>query len=206
MTNDIVTFSAVNCTDSPPERPESGTWEWNGGISYDTRVTYTCGPYGGFESPEGNTYKVIDSVCGWNKSWVPSVLDPCVATSCQVIPFPPPETGMVFQQDPENPITLQSEFNVYNPRLPMDMGFPADFCGDNGDIMMIVGSVPTKSRKPLEIIFMGANGWDESFHMLVDIPNDVVKRWAVLDNETLEMQGEDGEGTTIDHDEPFVIM
>ena len=53
---------------------------------------------------------------------------------------------------------------------------------------------------------MGENGWDESYHMFVDIPNDVIKRWAVLDNETLEMQGEDGEGTTIDHDEPFVIM
>ena len=165
---------------------------------------------------------MIDSICGWNKSWVPSELDPCVATSCQVIPFPPPETGMVFQQDPENPITLQSQYNVYNPRLPMDMGFPPDFCGDNGNIMMIVGSVPQvihdfklqqrilsyfqKSRKPLEVIFMGENGFDESFHMLVDIPNDVVKRWAVLDNETIEMQGEVGEGTTIDHDEPFVIM
>ena len=53
---------------------------------------------------------------------------------------------------------------------------------------------------------MSKNGFDEAFHMLVDIPNDVVKRWGVLDNTTMEMLGELGEGTTIDHDEPFVIM
>ena len=55
-------------------------------------------------------------------------------------------TGMVFKEDPENPITLQSEFNVYNPRLPFFMGYPSSFCGDNGDILMIVGSIP-KVRK-----------------------------------------------------------
>ena len=41
--------------------------------------------------------------------------------------------------------------------------------------------------------------------MLVDVPNDVVQRWGVVDNETLERQGEAGEGTTIDVEEPFVI-
>ena len=90
------------------------------------------------------------------------MLDPCVAASCQVnnflkiyrkaillptpwlqvIPFPPPDSGLVFQPDPDNPITLQSEYNVYNPKLPLTMGFPGDFCGDNGNLMMIVGSVP----------------------------------------------------------------
>ena len=60
----------------------------------------------------------------------------------QVIPFPPPDSGLVFQPDPDNPITLQSEYNVYNPKLPLTMGFPGDFCGDNGNLMMIVGSVP----------------------------------------------------------------
>ena len=55
----------------------------------------------------------------------------------------------------------------------------------------------------MEVIF--ANGFDEAFHMLVDVPNDVVQRWGVVDNETLELQGEVGEGTTIDVEEPFVI-
>ena len=61
-----------------------------------------------------------------------------------------------------------------------------------------------KSRKPLEIVFQ--NGFDESFHILVDIPNDVIKRWGVVDNVTEETHGNDGDGTTIDFDEPFVFM
>ena len=118
-----ICLPSINCTDLPPERPASGTWEWNGLLEYDTSVKYTCGPYGNFESPTGEKYSVIDSVCAWNKSWTPNVLDPCVAASCQVVPFPPPETGMIFLPDPENPITLQSEFNVYNPRLPFNMKY-----------------------------------------------------------------------------------
>ena len=61
---------------------------------------------------------------------------------CQVIPFPPEDTGMIFQPDPANPITLVSDYTVYNPKLPLKMAFPDDFCGDNGNIMMIVGIVP----------------------------------------------------------------
>ena len=49
--------------------------------------------------------------------------------------------GMVLKPDPENLITLQSEFNVYNPTLPFFMGFPSSFCGENGEILMIVGSI-----------------------------------------------------------------
>ena len=75
---------AVNCTDEPPERPETGTWEWNRDIGYEASITFTCGPYGNFEDAEGSKYNLIDSVCAWNKSWTPSQLDPCVAASCQV--------------------------------------------------------------------------------------------------------------------------
>ena len=49
---------------------------------------------------------------------------------------------MIFQPDPLNPITLQSEYNIYNPRLPLTMNFPGDFCGDNDNIMLIVGKIP----------------------------------------------------------------
>ena len=66
--------------------------------------------------------------------------EPCKI--CQVIPFPPEDTGMIFQPDPANPITLVSDYTVYNPKLPLKMAFPDDFCGDNGNIMMIVGIVP----------------------------------------------------------------
>ena len=54
-----MSVSAVNCSDTPPERPESGTWEWNGNIGYETSITYTCGPYGSFEDVGGNKYRVF---------------------------------------------------------------------------------------------------------------------------------------------------
>ena len=50
-----------------------------------------------------------------------------------------------------------------------------------------------------------AEGLDESFHIAVDIKNDVITRWAVAENITQEVQGRPGEGTSIDFDEPFVM-
>ena len=152
----------MNCTE-PPERPTSGTWEWNGELVYDTKVLYTCGPFGNFQGGDGIKYAELTSTCAWNKTFSPGALDPCVATSCQVrsflsllvsiliiciyfhqvIPFPPPEIGMEYSPDENNKITLASEFNIYNPKLPLTMKFPGpEFCIDNGDIMMIVGSIP----------------------------------------------------------------
>ena len=32
----------------------------------------------------GTKYEVLTSVCGWNRSWVPESLDPCVATKGRV--------------------------------------------------------------------------------------------------------------------------
>ena len=112
-------------------------------MEYGTEASYTCGPYGNFQSPQGTKYDLTVSTCAWNKTWSPSVLDPCVATSCQVIPFPPPDIGMQHAPDEKNKITLESEFTVYNPRLPFTMKFPgSQFCAENGDIMMVVGSIP----------------------------------------------------------------
>ena len=97
----------MNCTD-PPEKPAAGTWEWNGELIYETDILYTCGPYGNFLSPDGLLYEELVAVCAWNKTWVPSVLDTCAATSCQEIPFPPKETGLVYTPDEKNNITLAS--------------------------------------------------------------------------------------------------
>ena len=135
--------AAVNCSADPPERPTSGTWEWGGGSEYGSEASYTCGPYGNFQGEDGTKYGTVVSSCAWNKTWSPASLDRCVATSCQVIPFPPPDIGMQHAPDEKNQITLESEFTVYNPRLPFTMKFPgSQFCGENGDIMMIVGSIP----------------------------------------------------------------
>ena len=67
---------AINCTE-PPQRPQSGTWEWNHSYKYLTKIFYTCGPFGKFKSPNGELYAATTSVCAWNKTWTPPLLDPC---------------------------------------------------------------------------------------------------------------------------------
>ena len=54
------------------------------------------------------------------------------------------------------------------------------------------------------MIYQG-EGQDESFHILIDIERDMISRWGVFQNITQEMQGSPGEGTSIDHEEPFVM-
>ena len=78
--------------------------------------------------------------------------------------------------DPDNPITLASEFTLYDVSLPLKMKFPLDFCGDQGRIMLVVGSIPSGSKDPLEIIFQGS-GTKEAFHVLVD-PGDNDNWWT----------------------------
>ena len=71
-------------------------------------------------------------------------------------------------------------------------------------LILLIYYQSKKKKKPLEIIF-ATDGIDEAFHVVVDIRNEVVQRWAVVNNETKEILGEPGEGTNIDFDEPFVI-
>ena len=115
-------------------------------------------------------FQKVTFLCSWDRTWSPPALDPCAATACQQIPFPPKETGLVHLADPDNPITLASEFTLYDVSLPLKMKFPLDFCGDQGRIMLVVGSIPSGSKDPLEIIFQGS-GTKEAFHVLVD-PGD----------------------------------
>ena len=179
---------AVNCTD-PPEKPGAGTWQWNGSFEYQTKISYTCGPYGNFvrfsfallyncpnithsvllSQGNGGFYEESVTECGWNKTWVPSTLDPCVATSCQQIPFPPERIGLVYTPDEKNNITVASEFSVYNPTLPMVMKFKGrEFCEENQQQMLLVGRMPLVIREKPELIFRG-NGTDEAFHIRIDL-------------------------------------
>ena len=64
-------------------------------------------------------------------------------------------------------LSLQSELSVYNPSLPLTMRFPGPgFCLEN-NLFMIVGSIPAKTKKNLEVYFV-ANGTDEAFHIRGD--------------------------------------
>lgn len=194
----------MTCSD-PPVKPAAGTWEWDGQFDYETPILYTCGPYGNFQAPDSDLYQDLVSRCAWNRTWSPPELDPCAATSCQEIPFPPRSIGLEYVPDINNPITLQSEFAQYNPSLPLKMNFPGpSFCGDSGQKMMIVGKVPSDGKKLPQFAFMGP-GIDEAFHLVLDPDQEFVQRWAVVNNVTTALSGEPYEGTTIDRDEPFVI-
>ena len=61
-----------------------------------------------------------------------------------------------------------------------------------------------KKKKPFQVIF-ATDGFDEAFHASFDINNKFVQRWGVFENVTEEVFGSPGDGTSIDHDEPFVI-
>lgn len=61
----------------PPPRPSTGTWEWDSSLAYKTEIIYTCGPFGQFKSSKGKLRQEIIATCNWNKTWTPSVLDPC---------------------------------------------------------------------------------------------------------------------------------
>ena len=199
----MIEFTAVNCTE-PPERPPSGTWEWNGNYEFGSEASYTCGFYGKFQNKWNEKYETLTSTCGWNRSWVPEVFDPCVATSCQYIPFPPPDLDMVYIPDEENSLSLLSDQSIYNPKLPLTMKFPGpSFCENNGHILMIVGEIPEKIRNDLEIIFLTQNS-TEPFHMQVDLKQNYIKRWGGF-NDLTEVAGTPYEGTTIDYDEPFML-
>ena len=63
-----------------------------------------------------------------------------------VVPFPDPDTGLIYQPENENSISFSSEFIVYNPRLKYTMNFPdINFCGESDDILLVVGSFPAVS-------------------------------------------------------------
>ena len=54
---------------------------------------------------------------------------------------------MIYQPESENSISFTSEYLVYNPKLKYTMNFPGvSFCGDNGGIMLLVGSFPAVSN------------------------------------------------------------
>ena len=125
---------------------------------------------------------------------------------CQNIPFAPSETGLVYQNDPLNPMTLVSDFSLYVPPVPLEMKFfGSEFCGDNKMRLMMVASVPAGSKANPEIVMAG-EGDNEALHVELDIDLDYVKVWGVNNGTKVQEAGEPGDGTTIDVGEPFIML
>ena len=96
---------------------------------------------------------------------------------------------------------------LYSPSTPVSLVIPlGGICGDDLKIVL-VGSVPEDSEEFPEMIITGPNE-TEALHIKIGVVEDVVWRWAVpavLTNVSVENVGFDGDGTTIDFDEPFII-
>ena len=94
---------------------------------------------------------------------------------------------------------------LYSPSIPTSLMLHAGgICGDDFKIL-IVGTVPENSGKHPEIVITGPNN-TEALHIKLGVLEEVVWRWAVPTNVSVGNVGEDGDGTTIDLDEPFLIM
>ena len=63
------------------------------------------------------------------------------ATSCQDIPYPPLETQLVFSHDPASSISLDSEYSLWNPKVPFRLKIPPDFCEKNKNKLLVAGVV-----------------------------------------------------------------
>ena len=117
------TFLAVNCT-TPPQRPIFGTWKWSGESHYNSHINYTCGPYANFLAPKGHKISVVESVCMWNKTWLPSSLPPCVYHACPEIPLPPTKSGLQFVPEASSNFSLRSPHHQHSPSLPLTLDLP----------------------------------------------------------------------------------
>ena len=86
------------------------------------------------------------------------------------------------------------------------MKFPGvDFCGELQQKLLVVGTISSVSSEKPEIIFYGF-GKEEAFHVYIDIENNFIGRWGVIDEEETKMDGDPEDGTTIGFDEPFVLV
>ena len=117
------------------------------------------------------------------------------------MPIPPESTGLVMEQGPSS-----SNNMLYSAITPATLPFPpGGICGDSFKIV-IVGAAPEDNEDYPEIVLRGATN-TEALHIKLGILEDVLWRWAVL-NDTIgpvENVGEEGDGTTIDFDEPFLL-
>lgn len=196
-------LDTVTCT-MPPDRPASGTWEWNGEFAYLTKVTYTCGPYGQFQTERGSILEVIVSTCMWNKSFVPDILPSCVATACPLIPNPPKFTRLEFFSELNNNFSLSSDNSFYSPVLPFELKFPENLCS-SGYSLTIVGKLTSNSPgETADITFTTKNG-DEALHVKIDLHENVVYRYYVREGVINKMEGAPGDGTTFDLNEIFML-
>ena len=126
-----------------------------------------------------------------------------LATSCQIVPFPPSDIGMIYTPDSANNMQLASDYSQFNPKIPFNMAVPPGGICSIAKIL-IVGVMPSKVRKMPEFFLMNDEG-DELFHVQINKKEDVIYRWGAINKTIIETHGTPGEHTTIDYEEPFTL-
>ena len=92
------------------------------------------------------------------------------ATACQTMPSPPKSTGLIDYS------TTSSEEARYNPSMPTSLTLPpGGICGGRVKLL-VVGTIPSKSKKNFEAIVKGASAADEAFHAEISVTEEVVWR------------------------------
>ena len=113
---------------------------WNKNTTYGTDIEYRCSAYATFQSPASEDglvpaedYDILQISCQWNKTWTTDELDPCIWTHCNVIPEPPEETGLLYREDNDFGLKLQSQYASYEPEVPANLPVPHEF-GANTEV------------------------------------------------------------------------
>lgn len=156
----------------------------------------------------------------WTHASVMSPSPPHVpGTACQTMPAPPPATGLVLDLGPgdkvasgETPDGVMQPIpsiligdKEFNPKIPFFLPIPeGGIC--EGDLkVVIVGNIPTDGKTYPEFVVKGPGPRDEAFHVMIGLEEETVWSWGVNNGSMEGQQGEAGEGTTIDVEEPFVL-
>jgi hypothetical protein len=100
--------------------------------------------------------------------------------------------------------TSPGDQQLFNPRTPALLPLPEGGVCGQGLKLLVVGNIPA-GGSALPELAVKAGLVDEALHVTVGLEEEVVRRWSVVNGTSVGLQGEAGDGTTVDVEEPFVI-
>ena len=77
------------------------------------------------------------------------------------MPVSPPDAGLLLVSGPQT-----STSQLFSPKLPVSVEIPKSGLCNTGTKFMLVGTVPNKAKKDLEIIVPGFN-FTEAIHIQI---------------------------------------
>ena len=130
------------------------------------------------------------------------------------MPAPPHSSGLLLHLGPGAKVAagdtphcavILTGDKEFNPKIPFFLPIPEGGICEGVLKVVIVGNIPTDGKVYPEFVVAGPGPRDEAFHVMIGLEEETVWRWGVNNGTTEGQQGEAGEGTTIDAEEPFVL-